>query len=599
MTLWDALWTQPWFWSRPWALLLLLAPLGLAVWRLGRARGARNTALGYADAELLPFATVQPSTRAVWGGVARDTLLWVLLALAAAGPRQPQAEATAGAGGLHRIAVMVLMDASAASENAPIDAPLSALEQQRLLLAALWPALRGERLGLMAYGAARPGAALGVAQLLPPTNDPALFAQAADQAKPQILAVDGAGVSLADLLGLARQRLRQQAEGEPGALLLMAGPGMTLPPDSDGAALGRMLRAAHLPLYGLALPGLPLEAAATLRALARASGGDWDAVQPGQTGAGVWRRLYARGLARLPVSPAAAAPVVTGWRELYGLFLLPALLVLLVSVWPRRSGAPALLLAALGVGMVLSQTPSARAAAPPSPQSIGQKEWSAWSAWQRGRYAEAQQRYAALPGYAARMGEGAAAYRQRHDQLAAQAFHRALLLADTPSQRFAAFYDLGNATLHLPGKSLEAVQAFDAALRLRPGDARALRNARLARRADEIAHPPGYLVGIAKRAPAIHQSRFGQQTSDTPSQLRHRPPAPASAPLQQGAALPAQGRLSAPSATNAAVAQDAWQPPELDWAGADKRVQLLDDARAELLAQRAALDTRAAAGVAP
>jgi len=37
----------------------------------------------------------------------------------------------------------------------------------------------------------------------------------------------------------------------------------------------------------------------------------------------------------------------------------------------------------------------------------------------------------------------------------------------------------------------------------------------------------------------------------------------------------------------------------LDWAGADKRVQLLDDARAELLAQRAALDTRAAAGGAP
>lgn len=598
MTLWDALWSQPWFWSRPWALLLLLVPLGLAAWRFGRVRAARNAALGYADAGLLPFATVRPPARTVWGGLARDTLLWALLALAAAGPRQPQAEAMTGTGGLHRIAVMVLMDASAVPDGLPADAPLSALEQQRLLLAALWPELRGERLGLMAYGAARPGAAMAVAQLLPPTNDSALFAQTADQARPQVLAVDGAGVSLAGLLDLAGQRLRQQGEGEPGALLLMAGPGMALPPDRDAAALGRMLRAAHLPLYGLALPGLPLEAASTLRALAQASGGDWDAAQPGQTGADAWRRLYAQGLARLPVSP-AAAPVVSGWRERYGLFLLPALIVLLVSAWPRRRGTAALLLAALCVGSVLSQSPPARAAEPASPRSIGKAEGSAWLAWQGGRYAEAQQRYAALPGYAARMGEGAAAYRQRQYQLAAQAFHRALLLADTPSQRFAAFYDLGNATLQLPGKSLEAVQAFEAALRLRPDDARALRNARLAQRAYDIAHPPSYLVGIAKRAPAIHHSRFGQQTSDTPSQLRHRPPAQASAPLQQGEALPAQGRLSATATAGAKVAQAAWQPPELDWAGADKRVQLLDDARAELLAQRAALDTRAAAGGAP
>ncbi|CUA94628.1 hypothetical protein [Thiomonas bhubaneswarensis] len=594
MTSWDALWTQPWFWSRPWALLLLLVPLGLAAWRLRSARAERHVALRWADAELLPFATAQPPARAVWGRLLRDTLMWTLLALAAAGPRQPLTDA-AGAAGPHRIAVMVLMDASAAASAAPADATLSPLEQQRLLLAALWPELSGERLGLIAYGASRPGAAMAVAQLLPPTNDPALFNHAADQARPQILAVDGAGAALPGLLDLARQRLRQQAEGEPGALLLMAGPGLALPSDLDGAALGRALRAAHLPLYGLALPGLSAEAASVLRAVAQTSGGEWDAVAAGQTGTAAWQRLYAQGMARLPASPAAAS-AVTAWRELYGLFLLPALVVLLVSAWPRPRAMPALLLAALFLGASLTHAPSARAAEP-LPQR--RAEHAAWSAWQQGRYAEAQQRYAALPGYAARMGEGAAAYRLGHYQVAAQAFHRALLLADTPGQRFAAFYDLGNATLHLPGRSLEAVQAFDAALRLRPNDAQAQRNARLARRVYETEHPPSYLVGIAKRAPPSHQSRFGQQTSDTPSQLKHHPRAQASAPLQQGAALSAQGHLSAPTGASAAVAQAAWQPPALDWAGMDKRVQLLLDARAELLAQRAALDTRAAAGAAP
>ena len=597
MTPWETLWTQPWFWTRPWALLLVMVPLVLAAWRLRRAQAARRLALAYADAELLPFATVQPPPRTLWGGLARDVLLWALLALAAAGPRQPLAGSAPGAGGLHRLAVMVLMDAGAQAAL-PDDAALSALEQQRLLLDALWPELRGERLGLIAYGASRPAAPMGVAQLLPPTNDPALFAQMTEQARPQLFAQGDAGASLPGLLALARQRLQHQAEGEPGAVLLLAGPDLTLPADVDAVALGQTLRTAHLPLFGLALPGLPHEAAVSLRALAQASGGGWAKAQLGQTGAAAWRSLYARGLARLPVRVSAAQPV-TGWRELDGLFLLPALLVLLTSVWPRRSGASALVLATLCLGAALSQAPPARAAEPISTPEAQRGAWAAWSAWQHGQYALAQQRYAALPGYAARMGEGAAAYRLQQYALAAQAFQRALLLADHPQQRFAAFYNLGDALLHLPGKSLEAVQAFEAALRLRPDDPRALHNARIAQRIHDIDHPPAYLVGIAKRGPASHHAHFGQQTSETPSQLRHRPPAQASAPLQQGAALSAHGHLSAAAAASAARAQAAWQPPMLDWAGADKRVQLLDDARAELLAQRAALDTRAAAGGAP
>ena len=587
MSFWDALWTQPWFWSRPWGFALLAVPLALGLWRLVRARAARRQALVYADAALLPFATVSPPRRAVWGGLARDTLLWALLALAAAGPRQPQPDSAPGADGLHRIAVMVLMDAGEAAA-ARSDVPLSALEQQRLLLSALWPELRGERLGFMAYGAARPGGPVGVAQLLPPTDDAALFAQAATEARPQNLAVDDAGASLTGMLGLARQRLQQQAEGEPGALLLMAGPGMTLPADLDIAALGRELRGAHLPLYGLALPGLSPEAAAPLRALALASGGGWDAVAPGQTGASVWSRLYGQGLARLPAA-AAAASAFTSWRELYGLFLLPAVLLLLEPVRLRRRAPPALLVVALLAGLGIAQPPQASAASTPQLQA----EQAAWSAWQQGRYAQAEQRYAALPGYAARMGEGAAAYRLRQDQSATRAFERALLLADTPQQRFAAFYDLGNASLHLPGGSLEAVQAFDAALRLRPGDARALRNARLAQRIYAIDHPPAALTGIYKRGPPVTVSRFGKQKSSTPSQMRRKPPQQASAPLPQQAPPLAAGQLAPLQAASAVAAP--WQPPALDWAGADKRVQLLDDARAQLLAQRAAIDTRAAA----
>ncbi|MDY0330208.1 MAG: VWA domain-containing protein [Thiomonas sp.] len=592
MNTWEALWTQPWFWARPWAFALLAVPLLLAALRLWRARSGRARALAYADAALLPFATRLPSPQRRRRALAGDLLLWALLAAAAAGPRQPMSDGAAG--GLHRIAVMVLIDADARAV-APSAAPITPLEQQRLLLAALWPQLRGERLGLIAYGAARPGGPAGAAQLLPPTDDPALFAHAALQARPEVFADAAASTALPGLLALARERLQQQADGERGAVLLLAGAGVPVSADFDASATGRALRHARLPLFVLALPGLPHESAALLRAVAQSSGGGFAAVAAGQTGPDSWNTVYAQGIARLPAGRADRLEKVTAWRELYGLFLLPALMLLFWRERPRRL-PPAVALLGLALVLGLPLSPPAQAQQPPLVSRLDdlRAEHAAWQAWQHGDFARAQTLYAALPGYGARMGEGAAAYRLRQYQVAAQAFHRALLQADTAQQRFAAFYNLGDASLHQPGRTLEAVQAFDAALRIRPGDADALRNARLAQRQYEIEHPPDYLVGIAKRAPPIHHSRFGQQGSNTPSQLRHKPPPQASAPLQQAASLSPGGRLATAKGIASATAA-SWQPPVLDWAGASKRMQLLRDASGELLAQRAAIDTRAAA----
>jgi Ca-activated chloride channel family protein len=577
------LWSQPWDWARPWAFTLLLAPLLLALWRLRQARRQRAQALAYADAELLPYATRLTPAATTRRALVFDALLWLLLACAAAGPRQAEFTDATGAAGGHRVAVMVLLDAGAQAAQLG-DGAISALEQSRLLLAALWPRLQGERLGLIAYGAPRPGAPLQTAQLLPPTRDAAIFRHFAALAQPALFSADGPGGSLEQVIALARERLAQQAEGEPGALLLLAAGDAVLSPDLDAQALGKRLRAAHLPVFVLALPGLDSAQAQALRTLAAASGGAMAAAQTGQTD-GVWTRLYDHGIARIPVAGQSSAQH-TQWRELFMLFLAPALVLMLWRAAPRRqprAKAAALLALALLAALQLPQPAHAEDATPQQ----------AWAAWQAGDMARAQALYAALPGFDARIGEGDAAYRRGQFQQAAHAFHRALLRADTPAQRFTAFYNLGNALMHLPGKTLEAVQAYDAALRLRPDDANALRNARLARRQYEIDHPEAALVGIAKRAPAIHHSRFGQQTSDTPSQLRHKPPPQASAPLQAGTPLAARGGL-AQAAQAPLQAAAAWQPPVLDWAAADKRVQLLQDATQALWQQRADIDTRAA-----
>lgn len=584
MIVWNAIWSQPWSWTRPWGFALLSVPVILALWRLAQARQQRSGLLAYADAALLPFATRQPMGRAAWSATVFDLALWLLLACAAAGPRQPLPAAAGGSSPGHRVAVMVLLDAGAQTVRA--GGGISPLEQARLLLAGLWPRLQGERLGLVAYGEQSNTAQMGVAQLLPPTDDSAVFGHFARMAQPGLFPADGAGTSLPGLLELARQRLLQQAADEAGAILLVAGADLSITADADPRALGRSLRAAHLPVFILALPGLDDAHTAALRILAASSGGAFAAVPPGQTSAAVWADLYDRGIARIPVGQTALPQQKTQWRELYGLFLLPALLLMLWREWPQRArrATGVVLLMLFGVLSALAAPPPAHAATA-TPQQ-------AWAAWQARDFARAQALYAALPGWDARMGEGAAAYRRGQYQQAAQAFQRALLQADSAPQRFAALYDLGNASMHLPGKTLEAVQAYEAALRIRPHDAGALRNVRLAQRQYDVEHPPEAMAGIAKRAPAVHHSRFGQQSSDTPSQLRHKPPPLASAPLQQEAALAAQGSLG-PVAV-ASAASTAWQPPVLDWAAASKRTQLLRDDTLALWRQRAGIDSRAA-----
>jgi Ca-activated chloride channel family protein len=588
MTGWMLFGAGGWTWARPWGFVLLAVPLAMALLRLGAVRRQRRRALAYADAALLPYATRAVPAVRLWRGVAADAVLWVLLACALAGPRQPEPDGAGGAG-VHRVAVMVLLDAG--NEAAESAAGLSPLERARLLLRALAPRLRGERLGLIAYGR---GPAVGegggtLVQLLAPTRDPALFAHFAALARPALFAGD-ASPALHDVMALAQARLAAQAPHEPAALLLLAGADGRWAGAVASRGVGERLRAARLPLFVVALPELDPALAQTLQRLARDSGGGYAEAPAGRSAGAVWNTLYARGIGRLAAGP---VPPGTQWRELFPLFLWPALLL---AAWrsagPLRRGAvdagPAALLAGALAAVLALGTPR------PAQAGDAGLEARAWAAWNAHDDARAQSLYAAVPGWRGAMGEGDAAYRRNRFQEAARAFRRALLLADTPAERYGALFNLGDAAMHLPGGSLEAAQAFDAALRIRPGDAPARRNARLAWRQVEVDHPSAARTGIAKRAPASHHPHFGEQTSQTPSQQRRRPPPQASAPLRLDAALGAHGRIGAPAAPAAASASGSWQPPRLDPEAADKRLQLLDDATAALWRQRAAVDTRAA-----
>jgi Ca-activated chloride channel family protein len=448
-------------WREPLWLGLAALPLVFGWWR--RARHARLQR--YADAALLPWAANQPAAQANqrWRALAHG-LAWVLLALAAAGPRLPLEVRDGEAVPRHLLTVMAVLDVSASMRATDI-AP-DRLTRARLELLDWLPRLQGERVGLILYA----GEA-GV--LLPPTDDVALLQRALDQAGPHL--IESQGTNLAAALDLARAQLAA-APGRAKAILLLtdAEAGSV---DAAAQAAVDGLRDARLPLFVLGLSseagapvplpdggfaeqdGVPVQsrmAASSYRQWAQATGGRFAVVDDGDAD---WSSLHDGGIAALPGDPVEAAGA-NAWRELYAWCLAPALALFMALSLPRRVAA----MIALAVWGAALAPPDARA-----------DEAAAWQAWQQKQYASAQTLYAQAGGYRGQMGAGAAAWRQAEYAAAARHFGAALLLATNDRQRADALYNLGNAH-YGRGQWQAAWEAFETVLRVRPNDAKASSN---------------------------------------------------------------------------------------------------------------------------
>lgn len=459
-------WLLQLHWREPGWLALALLPLVFAVWRGRRRRGLR-----YADADLLPWAVQAPAAvAATWPRALAQALAWALLALAAAGPRLPLELQDGRATPRHRMTVMVLLDVSASMRAT--DTSPDRLARARLELLDWLARLHGERVGLIVYAGE-------AGLLLPPTDDAALLRRALDQADPGLIATPG--THLAAAIALARAQL-DAAPGRSRALLLVSDADADSVVPAAQAAVDD-LAAARLPLFVLgvgSVAGAPVPLAdgglaagddgaaatsrmdaATYRAWARASGGRFAAAVDGDAD---WVALHERGIAALP-GDALALAAAPAWRELYAWCLVPALALWMALSLPRRA-APAALLALLAAGL-----------APPPAHA---DEAAAWQAWQQKHFARAQALYAAAGGYRGHLGAGAAAWRQADLAAAQRHFSAALLLAASAAERADALYNLGNA-YYGRAQWPAAAEAFEAVLRLRPGDARARANLAAAR----------------------------------------------------------------------------------------------------------------------
>lgn len=434
-------------WHFPYALLIAGVPIALRA----MAWFKRRRLLNYAQAHLSPWAiqdSAQPITHS-WS----EALLWLLFALALAGPRLPAESSTEQAIVEPRrddVNIMIVLDVSTAMLK-PVHG-IPALDRARLELEDLLARAHGERLGLIITAASS-------GLLLPPTTDYVLLREFLRNADASLLDAQASSrIETADLAG-AITRAQAELRAKRGGILLLSR-GASAGTKGEAAntlflsARKARARGTEIAVLDLAEPN----EGADLKEFARLAGGAYARVADGDSD---WRDLYdgkLRGIqsAQRPLSQ------ITAWRELFvwPLVLATGLLLLTSYRLPKRVAA---------AGAIALLVPGAN----------GASLTEAYQALKANEFARAQLTYSQLPGYAGRMGEGASAYRRKDYEHAANQFSLALIEARDQREQAAALFNLGNARF-LQGRFDAAIEAYRDAQKAQPHDNRITHNWTLA-----------------------------------------------------------------------------------------------------------------------
>ncbi len=456
-------------WREPWWLLLALQPL--LILSLRRWRGHRTARL-YAAPALLPWVRVAGAGPRGAVRTYAHVIAWLLLALAAAGPRLPRLEPgqTLAAGADWMIAVDVSRSMTA-TDVAPSRLKRARIELQRLL-----GRVRGDRVGLIVYA--------GDAHLVaPPTRDTEALSRYLALLQPDLLPTRGSRADRA--LDLARSVLGDYPQSARAVLLVTDSAG---DPELTTLAAQRLAQAG-IPLYvfgiGSAAGTIELDAATTradgttdvplageaLRSLAKSSAGRYAQVTDDDSDL---ERLYDSGIAtRASLRPDLADLDQIQWQALYPWLLLPASALLIATLVPLRWTRPTAWLGAVTLAIAASHVPMAHGGeTATAPQAS--------HAYQQKRFRTALDLYSQLSGFDARLGEGASAYRLGDFARARTEFTEAILQAPTDRSRAAALLNLGN-TFFQSGDYRNAESSYRDALRYRPDFDPAQRNLAVAK----------------------------------------------------------------------------------------------------------------------
>lgn len=453
-----------------WALLAL--PLLAWAWRQRRLR--RSAWRGAVDAHLLPHLLDRGEGRRGIAALCALLLGFAIAVLAMAGPSWRQGDQPLLQ---DEAPLVVVLDMS--SGMLANDLPPSRLLQARAKLATLLRERSGGQVGLVVFAA-------DAYTVAPLTRDAANVALFLDSLGPDVMPVDGSNPAS----GIEQAvRLLRQAGFVDGGILLIGNRADTRARDAAADAkragyrvsvlgLGTPAGAAYRTAQG-AIAHTRLDAA-SLRALAAAGGGRYEALSAG-TG-----DLAALGVldASAGAHGAAAAGKASVWRD-DGYWLLLPLMLLGLFAFRRGGGVAALLLCACL----------------PWHQALAADDGTLWRRGDQVRHE--------------RMQDGADAYR-RGDYAGAADAWRALPGAD-------ADYNRGNA-LARAGRYEDAIKAYDEALEQQPDMADAIANRKLVEAAMKRKPPQQQSGGRGDRQEKPDSGKPDDDASNPDEESGQQPP---------------------------------------------------------------------------
>lgn len=447
----------------------------------------RNRLSRYAGLHLQPWVISRKHQSILQRLLSKDSayiLAWLLIAMAAAGPRSPLS--TEGLKIRTGNDIMIVVDISRSMSVA--DVLPNRLRRASLEIRELLEHARGDRLGLIVYGA-------HAHVFVPITSDLEVidyYLRFLDR-----LIAPTRGSNLAEALQLARDKLA--GSGRKTSIILITDGDIA----KDGIQpsplnkIADQLKRQGTPLYivgmaslegdAITLPGggwlqyndrpvISVMDEDLLQGLASTTGGRFSRVQGDN---GEWIELYDNGIAsqsrRIPADEGIDK---VSWIEHYPWLLFPGIFLLFISLNPYRisvravqSGTPAVLMLIL-VPVLLSAPIDVYA------DNVGPAHRKkAHQAYIEGNYPQASSLYEQIDAYVGRFGEGASQYRMGNYRRAVQHFSVAVMMAETDQQRATALYNLGNSQFKL-GDYAGAIRIYKDVLIYRPGHNVTLANLR-------------------------------------------------------------------------------------------------------------------------
>lgn len=458
---------------QPLWLLLTAQPLVLLL--LARLLTAHHSGR-YSDAHLRPWVNGQLNSGNV-GRYLRAVLFfmaWLMLAIAMAGPRLP--EAVADQQTTSQRELMVLLDMSPSMSAR--DVRPNRLERAKLELLDLIQRMQGTRMGIIVYGAQ--------SHLLSPmTQDKNVLRHYVNAIHARQLPTLGSRLDRAiDLAG----NLFEQQNKTPRAMLIISDGEHHTDPTQQQALEKRIatLKQQGIRVYALGVGtayGAPVMAedqgwlsydgqtvnsrlqASHLQRLTQLGDGLYSDTRDNNLD---WQRLYDEGIGRLQPVTKLNEKEQTRWRELYHSFVIASILFLLLGMWQ-----PAIKSKSANIAIILTVLTSSGFTQDGYAVEVDYQ--TAYGSLKAEDYQRAKQQFSRLAGYAARLGEGSAAYRLRDYKAAAQQFIQAMLDATNDQQRGHALFNLANCRYQLADYRAAAMLYQDV-LRYLPGHQGAMTN---------------------------------------------------------------------------------------------------------------------------